>query len=133
MDTLTIHTLELAGDYKGSSMQDSHSPTIPFGLFELDPEGLVVRYSSPAEKNPSVLAKDVIGRNFFTEIVPVEQVIDFRDRFYRFMLSGQSVDKFTARFVYQQQNIKVQIMMAHITEKSEDVRQRLALVRIMPE
>lgn len=109
------------------------SPVLPYGLFELDPEGTVVRYSPASERAPAFEARDLWGRNFFTDIAPVEQVVGFRLRFHSFMASGQAVERFATTFAHGQQNIKVQIMMAHITEKSEDGRRRLALVRIMPE
>jgi photoactive yellow protein len=115
-------------------MKNSPSPILPFGLFELDSNGTVIRYSPASESAPVTEARDVWGRNFFNEIAPVEQVVGFRLRFHSFMASGQAVERFTTTFTHEEQNIKVQIMMAHITEKSESGgRKRLALVRIMPE
>jgi photoactive yellow protein len=111
--------------------QDFSATTIPFGLFELDPKGIVIRYSPASEKTPKLPVTEILGRNFFTEIAPVKQVIEFRERFQVFMARGQSIDKFSTRFTQQQQHIKVQIMMAHLAEEPEDGRRRLALVRIM--
>jgi photoactive yellow protein len=118
--------------------EPGHAPepsalAIPFGLFELDQAGMVIRYSPASENEPAIKAKDIWGRNFFTEIAPVEQVVGFRLRFHSFMASGQAIERFTTTFAHGRQNVKVQIMLAHITEKSEDGRRRLALVRIMPE
>jgi photoactive yellow protein len=112
---------------------NSSAVVLPFGLFELDPAGKVIRYSPATETAPTVEAKDIWGRNFFTEVAPVEQVVGFRLRFHSFMANGQAVERFTTTFAHGQQNIKVQIMMAHITERSDDGRKRLALVRVMPE
>lgn len=131
----------LPATYKRASLGDSETAPVPnsapyvlpFGLFELDSEGMVIRYSPASETAPTVEARDVWGRNFFTEIAPVEQVIGFRIRFHSFMASGQAVERFTTTFAHGEQNIKVQIMLAHITEESEEGRKRLALVRIMPE
>jgi photoactive yellow protein len=123
----------LHGDTDAAPAPDSSPFVLPFGLFELDPAGTVIRYSPASEATPTVEAKDIWGRNFFTEIAPVEQVVGFRLRFHSFMASGQAVERFTTVFEHEQRNIKVQIMLAHITEKSDDGRKRLALVRIMPE
>ena len=123
----------LPGDREAASAANSAPLVLPFGLFELDAAGTVIRYSPASENAPAFAASDIWGRNFFTEIAPVEQVVGFRLRFHSFMASGQAVERFTTSFRHGEQNIKVQIMMAHITEKSEDGRRRLALVRIMPE
>lgn len=111
----------------------SSSTFLPFGLLELDARGTVIRYSPAAEQNSPVQAQDVLGRNFFREIAPVEQVSDFQSRFQVFMASGESVQRFTSSFPSEKGQIKVQILLARITEKSEQGRERLALVRIMPE
>jgi photoactive yellow protein len=121
------------GDGEPAIAQNSHAFILPFGLFELDAAGTVIRYSPTSEKEQTFEAKDIWGRNFFTDIAPVEQVVGFRLRFNSFMVSGQAVERFTTTFRHADQNIKVQIMLAHITEKSDDGRKRLALVRIMPE
>jgi photoactive yellow protein len=125
------HTL--SSDRETARPEAAPSFVLPFGLFELDAAGTVIRYSPASESAPAVEARAIWGRNFFTEIAPVEQVVGFRLRFHSFMASGQAVERFTTTFKHGEQNIKVQIMLAHITEKSDDGRKRLALVRIMPE
>ena len=120
-----------SGDSQTAPAQNSS--LLPFGLFELDPQGKVIRYSPASETAPTVESRDVWGRNFFTEIAPVEQVVGFRLRFHSFMANGQAVERFTTTFAHGEQNIKVQIMMAQLTEKSDEGRKRRALVRIMPE
>jgi len=112
--------------------QNSPSQTIPFGLFELDPAGIVIRYSPAAERNDPGLQQNILGRNFFTEIAPVEQVKDFRDRFHVFMTHGEAVQRFTCTFSIERSQIRVQILLARISEQSEDGRKRLALVHIRP-
>lgn len=121
------------GDRESATVQNSSPFILPFGLFELDAAGTVIRYSPASETTPDFETKDIWGRNFFTEIAPVEQVVGFRLRFHSFMSNGQAVERFTTTFAHGEQNIKVQIMLAQITEKSEEGRKRLALVRIMPE
>jgi photoactive yellow protein len=111
----------------------TESAFLPFGLLELDARGTVIRFSPAAEQNSPVQARDVLGRNFFREIAPFEQVSDFQSRFQVFMASGESVQRFTSSFPSDKGQIKVQILLARITEKSEQGRERLALVRIMPE
>ncbi len=117
----------------GGDSSSSSSTFLPFGLLELDAHGTVIRYSPAAEQDSPIQRQDVLGRNFFREIAPVEQVSDFQSRFQVFMASGESVQRFTSSFPSEKGQIKVQILLARITEKSEQGRERLALVRIMPE
>jgi hypothetical protein len=49
------------------------------------------------------------------------------------MADGASVERFTVSFPYKRSNVKVQIVMAHVSEKSENGRERFALLRVMPE
>ena len=132
MSTSTLYR-PTAPDNGAVPVPEATTPAIPFGLFELDTAGTVTRYSPPAEENAQGLAQGVLGRNFFTEIAPVEQVTGFRGHFHEFMATGQSVERFTMRFTQGRQTVKLQIMMAHITERAASGRRRLALVRIMPD
>jgi photoactive yellow protein len=114
-------------------MNNSSRSRIPFGLLELDRSGAVIRYSPASEQNPDVKAQDVLGRHFFTEIISNDQVKDFQARFHLFMADGQTVDRFSTIFDSEEGQIKVQIIMARISEKMAQGNERLALVRIMPE
>jgi hypothetical protein len=100
---------------------------------ELDATGLVMRYAPAFEQNPKVKADDVLGHNFFTEVVPAAQIKDCQARFHLFMKQGQTVDKFTTTFPSDQGSVKVQILLARILEKTKGGVECLALVRIMPE
>jgi methyl-accepting chemotaxis protein len=105
----------------------------PFGLLELDARGIVVRYSPAIEQDAPVREQDILGRNFFTEVAPCEQVSEVKSRFLAFMAFGDAVQKFSITLPVEQQSIKIQIMLARVTERLEQGRERLALVRIMPE
>ena len=106
---------------------------LPFGLLELDSAGVVVRYSPAFEQNPKVKSVDVLGRNFFTEVLPAPEIKDHQARFRLFMAEGQTRDQFSTTFHSEEGRIKVQILLARLTEKSEQGSERLALVRVMPE
>lgn len=106
---------------------------LPFGLLELDARGTVIRYSPASEQSPAVSSQDVLGRNFFKEVVPVEEVNDLHNRFRNFMEQGESIQRFSSSFPSEHGRIKVQILLARITERTENGRERLALVRIMPD
>jgi photoactive yellow protein len=106
---------------------------LPFGLLELDAAGTVMHYSPALERNPTVKSNDILGRNFFTEVLTASEIKAHQARFRLFMAQGQTVDKFSTTFPSEDGQIKVQIMLARVLDKSNGVAQRLALVRIMPE
>lgn len=106
---------------------------LPFGLLELDAAGAVIRYSPAFEQNPQVKSDDILGRNFFTEVLPTPEIKEQQARFRLFMAQGQTKDQFSTTFPSAAGPIKVQILLARMTEKSEYGSGRLALVRIMPE
>ena len=49
------------------------------------------------------------------------------------MADGASVERFTISFPYHQSNVKVQIVVAHLREKSVNGRDHFALLRVLPE
>jgi len=114
-------------------MNNPSPAKLPFGLLELDTTGAVIRYSPAVEQDSNVQADEVLGRQFFTEVVHNEQVRDFQARFHLFMAHGQTVDRFSTTFDSPEGQIKVQVLLAHVNEKTENGSKRLALVRIMPE
>ena len=112
--------------------QTSHIE-LPYGLLELDARGLVLRYAPAFEQNPQVKADDIMGHNFFNEVLPASEIKECQSRFQRFMEQGQTIDKFTTTFTSEKGPVKVQILLAQILEKTKGKVERLALVRIMPE
>jgi photoactive yellow protein len=106
---------------------------LPFGLLELDSTGVVIRYSPAFEQDPKVKQGDVLGRNFFTEVIPAPEIKDHQARFRLFMAQGQTRDQFSATLPSEEGQIRVQVLLARITERSDRGSERLALVRVMPE
>lgn len=111
----------------------SDNAQIPFGMFELDAAGTVLHYSPAAEDKRDALANAIVGRNFFGELSSIAQIEELKGRFLRFMTDGDSVERFTISFPHNHSSVKVQIVMACLTEKSEGGRERFALIRLMPE
>ena len=110
------------------------SDSFPFGLMELDGSGRVIRYSPASEKESDAHpADEVVGRNFFRDIAPVEETAELKGRFLAFMTFGDSVQRVTVRFPHNHNIIKAQIVMARVSEQKDTGRERLALVRLMPD
>ncbi len=105
---------------------------LPFGLLELDEAGEVIRYSPASEQRSEVQPKDVLGRQFFKEVVRDKKVKDFEARFQLFMKQGQTVDRFSASFPSEVGEVSVQFLLARLDGKASERGEHLALVRIMP-
>ena len=105
---------------------------LPFGLLELDAAGEVIRYSPASEQHPDVQAKDILGRQFFTEVVSDKKVKSFQARFHLFMKQGQTIDRFSASFPSDAGEVSVQFLLARLDKKASENGEHLALVRIMP-
>jgi photoactive yellow protein len=102
-------------------------------MFELDAAGVVIHYSPATDEKRDAPNESIVGRNFFDDLASLGQVEELRGRFLSFMAHGDSVERFTISFPYNQSSIKVQIVMAHLIERSERGRERFALIRLMPE
>jgi photoactive yellow protein len=114
-------------------VSDNENSTITFGMFELDAAGTVIHYSPAAEDQRGSLSANIVGRNFFDRLASITEVEELKNRFMNFMADGTSFERFTISFPYNQESVKVQIVMAHVSEKSENGRERFALLRVMPE
>jgi hypothetical protein len=107
--------------------------TLPFGLLELNESGTVIAYSPAGERYPEVRAGDVVGRNFFTEVLSEELSGELRAKFDSLMPRIESVERLTSFFPSGQGEVKVQMVLAHLPEQEGEKKKRLALVRLMPE
>ncbi len=116
----------------GKVMEAPSFLSIPFGLLELDATGAVRRYTPVEGRASGTQASAIIGRNFFNEVLPVEEVKDCRARFYCFMAHGEEVHNYDAFFLSECGRVKVQVMLSCAGERSDGRRGRLAFVRVTP-
>jgi len=104
--------------------------SLPFGLLELDETGIVTGFSPVNERYSEIQARDIIGRDFFKEIVPFEESKETGEKFRSFMESNDSHVRLFFTFTSEQGDISVQLALAYLPEKEP---KRLAIVRLMPE
>ena len=104
---------------------------LPLGLLELDPMGTVIRYSPMT--GVSLRREGVVGRDFFTEVMPAEQSYGFRARFLAFMDGGRLHERFALSMRRDGGALRVWVVLAAFSEQRSGGRKRLALVRISPE
>ena len=61
---------------------------LPYGIIVVDAEGRILYYNRREEEIAGRRREDVIGRNFFTEVAPCTQVLDFHARFRESVRGG---------------------------------------------
>lgn len=115
-------------------MRKSTSPRRPpFGLIELDGTGTVRQYAPIKGELPPVTAGQIIGRNFFTEVLPLEQVRGFQRVFAYFMAHEGEAQRMSFPVSFDGVTVQIQIMMACLGGQTEGAKRRMALVKIKPE
>jgi photoactive yellow protein len=84
---------------------------LPFGAIRLDGSGRVLQYNAYEAKLAGRDPKQVIGRNFFTEVAPCTNVQEFAGRFRAGIDSGALNVTFPYRFLFPDRYVNVEITM----------------------
>jgi hypothetical protein len=101
-----------------------------FGLFELDPSGIVL-YSRPEpDAETGGPAPDVSGRNFFREVAPFENAEEFRRRVINFINGDGQADNFLFTYRCDDGPRPVKVLLARIRERSSGTRTKSILMHI---
>ncbi|HEX8492832.1 MAG TPA: hypothetical protein VF658_08335 [Pyrinomonadaceae bacterium] len=104
---------------------------LPFGWMELDDAGTVTQYSPAAEgkeMNDSTL--DLVGCNLFTDVAPIAEVKEFRDRFQVFVQSPLPTEVFNLKFKDSHESVHARIMLAQISQQQHSSNGKLVLVSV---
>ena len=70
----------------------------PFGLWELDPAGTVLRYEPEGGGGPSLRPRDVIGRSFLGDVVPAGPSQGLAENLEQFVAGGAPAGGFDFTF-----------------------------------
>jgi photoactive yellow protein len=84
---------------------------LPFGAIKLDGDGRVLQYNAYEAKLARRDPRDVIGRNFFTEVAPCTNVQEFAGRFRAGIDAGVLNVTFPYRFLFPDRYVNVEITM----------------------
>lgn len=101
-----------------------------FGLFELDPSGVVLYCRIEPDAGFEGTKPDVTGRNFFKEVVPFENADEFRRRINAFANGGGQADNFNFTFKVGGQALTARVLLARIRERSNGTQMKSVLVHI---
>lgn len=96
------------------------------GLFELDAVGKVLYYrTDSADTSP-----DMTGRNFYDEVVPFDNVEEFRQCVTAFTLGPKAADSFDFDCQYGGSDHPVRVLLARICERMNWNNTKSILVHI---
>src|SRR5215212_9520890 len=91
-----------------------------FGLVELDSAGTVLYTRiEPDGTLHSVAAPDYTGRNFYTEVAPFRNVVEFRQLLDGFSRGSQPAHSMDFTCDYEDGPLLVRVLLARIRERSQ--------------
>lgn len=103
---------------------------LPLGLWELDRSGTVLYYKSSRPDESTLRSSDVIGRNFFSEVVPGLETAELKVRFKSFQRSLAAAQSLNLTWDSAQGCVRTRVLLARIHEQSEQGRVEAILLHI---
>ena len=101
-----------------------------FGLFELDDIGTVLYSRIEPDGDARGAGPNVAGHNFYDEVIPFENVEEFRERIDSFAHSEVQVGNFNFTCQLDDESLSVRVLLARIRERSSSDRTKSLLVHI---
>jgi len=109
MDMITFGATDIENSL--ATLGDTDLDKLAFGAVQLDSDGNVVAYNAAEGEITGRDPKEVIGKNFFTEVAPCTNQKGFRDRFDQGVAAGSLNSLFEWTFDYNMTPTKVQVHM----------------------
>ncbi|MGI8556558.1 MAG: hypothetical protein ACR2LT_09425 [Pyrinomonadaceae bacterium] len=100
------------------------------GLFEINDEGTVLYCRAFAEKFFYEKSAASVGRNFFDDVAPFENMEELRRHFNKFIKSHSSTTNFSFNCRIKSRSIPAKVMLVRIVERSNTERAEFTIVDI---
>jgi len=97
------------------------------GLFELDPAGRVLYYRTDEDGDTST---KIVGHNFYDEVLPFENVEEFRQCVTEFTRAAMAAESFDFDCRYGGSAHRVKVLLARIPESVNRNNTKSVLVHI---
>lgn len=94
-----------------AKMSDADVNNLSFGAIKLDGTGKILFYNDTEGKITGRNPKDMIGKNFFTEVAPCTKRPEFYGVFQEGVASGNLDTLFEYTFDYKMNPVKVKVHM----------------------
>lgn len=92
-----------------ASMSTTDLDNLPFGAIQLDAHGKILAYNQAEGDITGRKPREMIGRNFFTEIAPCTNTKGFKGRFDEGVRAGNLNTMFQYTFDYNMKPTRVQV------------------------
>ena len=96
---------------KIDSLTESELNALPFGAIKLDSAGRILKYNLYESMLAQRDAKEVIGKNFFTEVAPCTNVKEFAGLYQQGIAEGKLDTTFPYRFLFPNRTVNVEITL----------------------
>ena len=83
--------------YDADALSEAELDSLPFGMIQLDEQGVILRYSTPETRISGLTSDECVGRSFFDDIAPCTHVAEFYGRF----AEGVRLQRLDATFNFQ--------------------------------
>jgi len=83
-----------------TQLKPAEFDALPFGMIRLDAAGVVKAYNEWEARLARREARDVIGKNFFTDVAPCTNVASFRGKLDELAVSGDKTYIFDYDFLF---------------------------------
>jgi len=95
-----------------STMSQHSFDCLPFGVIQLDRDGLILSYNAAEAKLAHLIAANVIGKHFFRDIAPCTRVKEFEGRWLKMLDSPiPTREKFNYLFKFSHGTAFVQVAL----------------------
>jgi len=101
----------------------------PFGLFEIDESGTII-YSRAEPDESQEPADDVTGKNFFQDVLPLETVVELKEKIASFTCGNIATDSFYITYHVESGDMSVKVLLGRIRERPSGYNTKSVLVHI---
>jgi photoactive yellow protein len=109
MEVLSFESKDLANVL--AKMGDKEIDKLAFGAIKVDAEGKILQYNAAEGEITGRDPKEVIGKNFFTEVAPCTNRPEFYGKFKEGVSKGELNTLFEYVFDYKMKPTKVKVHM----------------------
>lgn len=102
--------------YQADAMTPGELDALPYGMIQLDTNGVILRYSSAETRLSGLSADACVGRSFFDEVAPCTHVQEFFGRFLQGVQAQQLDAVFSFRFAFvPPKDVRIHMFYSKVT------------------